>query len=69
MQFISVRDAFGVIGRYTASVTICRVVLMYELSGLRSSVDGSNMDIPHADDGQDPIDGLKAGPRVFTFAP
>jgi hypothetical protein len=69
MQFISVRDAFGVIGRYTASVTICRVVLMYELSGLRSSVDGSNTDIPHPDDGQDPIDGLKAGPRVFTFAP
>lgn len=70
MQFVSVRDAFGVIGRYTASVTICRVVLMYELSGLRSNVDGTNTDpMPHADDGQDPIDGLKAGPRVFTFAP
>lgn len=69
MQFISVRDAFGVIGRYTASVTICRVILMYELSGLRSSVDGSGGEIPHQDDGQDPIDGLKAGPRVFTFAP
>ncbi|KAK4152967.1 hypothetical protein C8A00DRAFT_34299 [Chaetomidium leptoderma] len=69
MQFISVRDAFGVIGRYTASVTICRVVLMYELSGLRSSVESSNSVIPSLDDGQDPVDGLKAGPRVFTFAP
>ncbi|KAK4042868.1 hypothetical protein C8A01DRAFT_44087 [Parachaetomium inaequale] len=68
MQFISVRDAFGVIGRYTASVTICRVVLMYELSGLRTAVD-SISGVPTPDDGQDPVDGLKSGPRVFTFAP
>jgi len=68
MQFISVRDAFGVIGRYTASVTICRVVLMYELSGLRSGVESTST-VPAPDDGQDPVDGLKAGPRVFTFAP
>jgi hypothetical protein len=68
MQFISVKDAFGVIGRYTASVTICRVVLMYELSGLRTAVDSISV-ISSLDDGQDPVDGLKAGPRVFTFAP
>ncbi len=68
MQFISVRDAFGVIGRYTASVTICRVVLMYELSGLRTAVESAS-GVPTPDDGQDPVDGLKAGPRVFTFAP
>ncbi len=68
MQFISVRDAFGVIGRYTASVTVCRVVLMYELSGLRTAVESVSV-VPHPDDGQDPVDGLKAGPRVFTFAP
>ncbi|KAH6850772.1 hypothetical protein B0I37DRAFT_120990 [Chaetomium sp. MPI-CAGE-AT-0009] len=69
MQFVSVRDAFGVIGRYTASVTICRIVLMYELSGLRTAVDGANSILSPAEDGQDPVDGLKAGPRVFTFAP
>jgi hypothetical protein len=67
MQFISVRDAFGVIGRYTASVTACRVVLMYELSGLRSSVESIN-DMPASDDGVDPVDGIKKA-RVFTFAP
>lgn len=67
-QFISVRDAFGVIGRYTASVTVCRVVLMYELSGLRSSVDSKTV-VGVVENGQDPVDGLKAGPRVFTFAP
>jgi hypothetical protein len=37
VQFISVKDAFGVIGRYTASVTICRMVVLYELSGLQQS--------------------------------
>ena len=37
IQFISVRDAFGVVGRYTASVTAGRIVAMYELSGLRDS--------------------------------
>jgi len=69
MQFISVRDAFGVIGRYTASVTLCRVITMYEMSGLRSSVGGP--DANYTDEGQDPVDGVKAGPlpRVFTFAP
>ncbi|KAK5655108.1 hypothetical protein OQA88_6007 [Cercophora sp. LCS_1] len=69
MQFISVRDAFGVIGRYTASVTLCRVVLMFELSGLRSSVDSVAETGTEGDEGRDPIDGLKNGPRVFTFAP
>lgn len=69
MQFVSVRDAFGVIGRYTASVTVCRVVLMYELSGLRTAVDSISIVPSPGDDGQDPVDGLKSGPRVFTFAP
>jgi hypothetical protein len=73
MQFISVRDAFGVIGRYTASVTICRVVLMYELSGLRESVYPGTQEVRQqpVDDGQDPVDGVNAkyGPRIFTFAP
>ncbi|KAK0724059.1 hypothetical protein B0H67DRAFT_567161 [Lasiosphaeris hirsuta] len=81
IQFISVRDAFGVIGRYTASVTLCRVVLMYELSGLRSSVDsiadgpegagagGEEVTELHRDVQQDLADGIKRVPRIFTFAP
>ncbi|KAK4129783.1 hypothetical protein N657DRAFT_640456 [Parathielavia appendiculata] len=69
MQFISVRDAFGVIGRFTASVTICRVVLMYELSGLRSSVDDGTQEARRDGDGQDPTDSVKYGQRIFTFSP
>ena len=40
MLFISVRDSFGVIGRYIGSVAVCRIILMYELSGLRETVQG-----------------------------
>lgn len=34
---IGTRDALGVVGRYMAGVTVCRVILMYELAGLRQS--------------------------------
>lgn len=68
MQFISVKDAFGVIGRYTASVIVCRVIVMYELSGLRSATDTVN-EGPFEDDSLDPSAGIKSVPRVFTFAP
>ncbi|KAK1835023.1 hypothetical protein QBC39DRAFT_251347 [Podospora conica] len=68
MQFISVRDAFGVIGRYTASVTVCRVIVMYELSGLRGATDSVN-EGPFEEDMTDPSAGIKRVPRVFTFAP
>lgn len=68
MQFISVKDAFGVIGRYTASVCLCRVVLMYELSGLRSSVD--SIAEAQSGDGETVKSDGEMGrvPRVFTFA-
>lgn len=67
MQFISVRDAFGVIGRYTASVTVCRVVMMYELSGMRSSVSGR--DESAVEDGETPSDPKSRRPsRVFTLS-
>jgi len=66
MQFISVKDAFGVIGRYTASVTLCRVVIMYELSGLRSSVD-SIAEVPSGESEEGKSDGQGRIPRVFTF--
>ena len=68
MQFISVKDAFGVIGRYTASVTLCRVIVMYELSGLRGATDSIN-EGPLDDDTLDPSAGIKRVPRIFTFAP
>ncbi|KAK4449549.1 hypothetical protein QBC34DRAFT_86043 [Podospora aff. communis PSN243] len=35
--FIGTRDALGVVGMYIMSATTCRVVLMYELAGLREA--------------------------------
>ncbi|KAK3684329.1 hypothetical protein B0T22DRAFT_501554 [Podospora appendiculata] len=37
LLFIGPRDALSVVGRYMASVVLCRVILMYELSGLRDA--------------------------------
>lgn len=68
MQFISVKDAFGVIGRYTASVTLCRVVLMYELSGLRSSVD-SITELSSEGGAAESFGTVKRVARIFTFSP
>ncbi|KAK0649962.1 hypothetical protein B0T16DRAFT_326696 [Cercophora newfieldiana] len=65
MQFISVKDAFGVIGRYTASVTLCRVVVMYELSGLRSSVESISEFTP--EEGGEKVNGQGKISRIFTF--
>lgn len=39
LLFIGPRDALGVIGRYMASVLVCRAVLMFELAGLRARYD------------------------------
>jgi len=72
MQFISVKDAFGVIGRYTASVTLCRVVVMYELSGLISTVEstseGTGVSVTDGQAGGESVIKQKVN-KVFTFAP
>lgn len=69
MQFISVRDAFGVIGRYTASVTVTRIVLMYELSGLRSSVKTVEEVSQSVAEAAPNEAGVKRPSRIFTFSP
>lgn len=38
MLFISVKDSLAVVGRFMASVVVCRVVLMYELTLLRDTI-------------------------------
>ncbi|KAI5924581.1 hypothetical protein F4810DRAFT_664254 [Camillea tinctor] len=35
LTFIGPKDAFGVVGRYMLSVLACRIILMYEIAGLR----------------------------------
>ncbi|KAK0668649.1 hypothetical protein QBC41DRAFT_321470 [Cercophora samala] len=35
--FVGVEDALSIVGRYMASVSVCRIILMYELAGLRES--------------------------------
>ncbi|KAJ4319088.1 hypothetical protein N0V84_006542 [Fusarium piperis] len=35
--FVGTKDALGIVGRYIAGVAVCRIVLMYELAGLRES--------------------------------
>ncbi|KAH7142796.1 hypothetical protein B0J13DRAFT_50892 [Dactylonectria estremocensis] len=37
MLFVGSKDALGVVGRYIAGAAVCRVILMYELAGLRES--------------------------------
>ncbi|KAH7141925.1 hypothetical protein EDB81DRAFT_843415 [Dactylonectria macrodidyma] len=38
MLFIGSKDAVSIVGRYIAGAAICRVILMYELAGLRESL-------------------------------
>jgi hypothetical protein len=38
LLFISVDDALGILGRFMASVLVCRMILVYELSHLRVNV-------------------------------
>ncbi|KAM6534095.1 hypothetical protein FALCPG4_007033 [Fusarium falciforme] len=33
--FVGMKDALSIVGRYIAAVVICRVILMYELAGIR----------------------------------
>ncbi|EEU40074.1 uncharacterized protein NECHADRAFT_25871, partial [Fusarium vanettenii 77-13-4] len=33
--FVGIKDALSIVGRYIAAVVICRVILMYELAGMR----------------------------------
>jgi hypothetical protein len=40
LYFIGPRDALGVVGRYMASVLVCRVIVMYEIAGLRERCQG-----------------------------
>jgi len=45
--FIGARDALVVLAKYIGSAAICRIVLMYELAGLRESfskVNGEKVD-------------------------
>ncbi|KAK4179625.1 hypothetical protein QBC36DRAFT_322163 [Triangularia setosa] len=35
--FIGIEDALSIVGRYIGSVSVCRIILMYELAGLRES--------------------------------
>lgn len=37
--FLGPNDAMGVAGRYMASVLLCRILLMYEIAGIRERVD------------------------------
>ncbi|KAK4443918.1 hypothetical protein QBC34DRAFT_198201 [Podospora aff. communis PSN243] len=37
LSFIGTRDAISVLGRFMASVLTCRVILMYEIAGLREA--------------------------------
>ncbi|KAB8273842.1 hypothetical protein BDV30DRAFT_238369 [Aspergillus minisclerotigenes] len=38
--FISTQDALGVVARYLASTIICRVILMFEIHGMRMAIQG-----------------------------
>ncbi|KAK0611692.1 hypothetical protein B0T14DRAFT_488904 [Immersiella caudata] len=42
LSFIGTRDAISVLGRFMASVLTCRVILMYEIAGLREAYLQSN---------------------------
>lgn len=42
LMFIGTRDAVFVLGRFMASVLFCRVILMYEIAGLREAFLQSN---------------------------
>ncbi|KAJ4172212.1 hypothetical protein NW754_002402 [Fusarium falciforme] len=35
--FVGTKDALRIVGRYIAGVAVCRIILMYELAGLRES--------------------------------
>jgi hypothetical protein len=38
--FISTEDALGVMARYLASTLVCRIILNFEMSGMRAEVRG-----------------------------
>ncbi|KAE8140110.1 hypothetical protein BDV38DRAFT_280575 [Aspergillus pseudotamarii] len=38
--FISTQDALGVVARYLASTIICRIILMFEIHGMRTAMQG-----------------------------
>lgn len=53
MLFVGIKDALGIIGRYISGVVVCRVVLMYELAGVRQSwatLDGERVERLEEDD-------------------
>ncbi|KAH8672260.1 hypothetical protein BGZ61DRAFT_497452 [Ilyonectria robusta] len=46
LLFLGIKDALSIVGRYMASVALCRVILMYELAGLRErciTIDGEKV--------------------------
>ncbi|KAH6854687.1 hypothetical protein B0I37DRAFT_362798 [Chaetomium sp. MPI-CAGE-AT-0009] len=46
--FISTQDALGVVARYLVSTLVCRIILNFEMSGMRAVVKGDAVD----EDGQ-----------------
>ncbi|KAI1819807.1 hypothetical protein F4861DRAFT_110434 [Xylaria intraflava] len=53
LTFIGPKDALGVVGRFAASVLVCRAVLMHEVAGIRENVhsDGGFVAPPLSDEG------------------
>lgn len=37
LLLVGIKDALSIVGRYMASVALCRIILMYELAGLRET--------------------------------
>ncbi|RSL62987.1 hypothetical protein CEP53_004577 [Fusarium sp. AF-6] len=57
--FVGTKDALGIVGRYIAGVAFCRIILMYELAGLRESC-GSI-------DGEDPKPKVQGGDNRVEY--
>jgi hypothetical protein len=48
LLFIGPKDALGVVGRYMGSVLACRIIVMYEIAGLREQFKyGGQIDVMH----------------------
>lgn len=65
--FVGMRDALSIVGRYIASVVICRIILMYELAGVRESwaaLDGEL--VPRCDREDEVKDARGEGKRTET---
>ncbi|KAJ8133249.1 hypothetical protein O1611_g370 [Lasiodiplodia mahajangana] len=61
--FIGVTDAWAIAARYLASVVICRIILMFEISGMRTTVDVQGIHSTEVSVATQQ-DGLSGKPRV-----